>query len=263
MSIKIITEPSVYVIARQTIDGGEVQRFLDDESIESWHRDTSATTPESIVELAGRTCYMSFKNPRPGGNKAYIGHILEVGHGSVLEHAVWTLLVTGISRSCSHELVRHRVGISPSQLSQRFVDESECAFVVPPLLLALGKEHIAWEEWRSLCDVALGDYSSLSTWLEAESSASTATLRRKRDREAARSVLPNCVETKIVLTGNARAWRHFIELRCSPEADAEIARLAERILAVLKTEAPNIFGDYELVTEPDGRVRAVTSHRKV
>ena len=77
---------------------------------------------------------MSFQRPRPGGNKAYIGHLLEVGHGSVLEHAVFNLLFTGVSRSLTHELVRHRAGFGFSQLSQRFVDESKCSFVEPEVI---------------------------------------------------------------------------------------------------------------------------------
>src|SRR5438034_11227619 len=74
---------------------------------------------------------MSFAKPRTGGNQAYIGHILEVGHGSVLEHAVWNLIITGVSRSFTHELIRHRAGFGYSQLSQRYVDESEASYVEP------------------------------------------------------------------------------------------------------------------------------------
>ncbi len=106
--IRIIHEPTVYLVGRQVVDDDELERFLADHGV-SWQTDTEVAG-EHLVEVAGRTCYMSFVKPRPGGNKAYLGHILEVGHGSVLEHAAWNFVFVGISRACTHELVRHRAG---------------------------------------------------------------------------------------------------------------------------------------------------------
>src|SRR5262245_61986282 len=103
--IRILREPTVYLLGRQTVDPGELDRFLADHGV-SWQTDTEVAA-EHLTEIAGRICYMSFARPRPGGNQAYLGHILEVGHGSVLEHAVWNLLFVGVSRSLTHELVRH------------------------------------------------------------------------------------------------------------------------------------------------------------
>ena len=85
-----------------------------------------------LNEVAGRTCYMSFGKGRKS-NEEYLENILSSKHGSVLEHAVWNLLITGVSRALTHELVRHRAGFGYSQLSQRYVDESEARYVVPPL----------------------------------------------------------------------------------------------------------------------------------
>ncbi len=107
-SLRVITNPSVYIVGRQTVDGAELDRFLTDHGV-SWESD-SEVAAEVLTETAGRVCYMSFAKPRPGGNSAYLTHIKEVGHGSVLEHAVWSLLITGVSRSLTHELVRHRAG---------------------------------------------------------------------------------------------------------------------------------------------------------
>src|SRR5262249_53046947 len=107
-SIRVLREPTVYLVGRQTVSDAEVGRFLSDHGV-SWQNDTEVAG-EYLVETAGRICYMSSARPRPGGNNAYIGHILEVGHGSVLEHAAWNMVFTGISRSLSHELVRHRAG---------------------------------------------------------------------------------------------------------------------------------------------------------
>src|SRR5207253_10437838 len=100
---------------------------------------------ESLTEIAGRVCYMSFVRPRPGGNQAYLEHILDVGHGSVLEHAVWNFIFTGVSRALTHELVRHRAGWAYSQLSQRYVDESFAEFVEPDCIDDVPELHALWQ----------------------------------------------------------------------------------------------------------------------
>src|SRR5476651_1128620 len=140
--IKIIREPTVYVVGRQAVDDAEIDRFLGDHGV-AWQTDTEIAG-EHLVETAGRICYMSFAKPRPGGNQAYIGHILEVGHGSVLEHAVWNLLFTGVSRSLTHELIRHRAGWGYSQLSQRYVDESVGEYVEPDPIAQDPELHRLW-----------------------------------------------------------------------------------------------------------------------
>jgi hypothetical protein len=106
--VRVILEPAVYLVGRQQVDQDVVDRFLADHGV-AWQTDTEVAG-EHLAEIAGRLCYMSFARPRPGGNKTYLGHILEVGHGSVLEHAVWNFVFTGVSRSLTHELVRHRSG---------------------------------------------------------------------------------------------------------------------------------------------------------
>src|SRR5947207_1050106 len=126
--IRIIREPTVYLVGRQTVQDAELDRFLADHGV-SWQTDTEVAG-EQLVEVAGRLCYMSFAKPRPGGNKTYLGHILEVGHGSVLEHAVWDFIFVGVSRSLTHDLIRHR-HMGYSQLSQRYVDESIAEYVEP------------------------------------------------------------------------------------------------------------------------------------
>ena len=139
----ILREPKVYLVGRQEIDEAALNRFLADEGVSRWSTDTEEAG-ETLVEVAGRLCYKSYARPRPGGNAAYIGHILEVGHGSVLEHAVFNFIITGVSRSFTHELIRHRAGMGYSQLSQRFVDESECAFVEPDAIAGDPDLHAVW-----------------------------------------------------------------------------------------------------------------------
>jgi len=244
--MNIINAPSVYLVGKQELNSLDCAEFLEANGVEHWNSDTDNAS-EHLVEIAGRLCYMSFAKPRPGGNKAYIDHILEVGHGSVLEHAVYSMIFTGVSRSLTHELVRHRAGMSYSQLSQRYVDESDCAFVVPPSI-TLESESGAW--WASCVGRALGQYQAMIESLEMRFADITdKTLKRKKIRETARAVLPNCTETKIFVTGNARAWRHFLELRGSIHADAEIQRLAIAVLDVLQAESPNLFGDYTVTDQ--------------
>jgi thymidylate synthase (FAD) len=257
--IKIIREPTVYVLGRQTVNDAEIDRFLGDHGV-TWQTDTEIAG-EHLVETAGRICYMSFAKPRPGGNQAYIGHILEVGHGSVLEHAVWNFLFTGVSRSLTHELIRHRAGFGYSQLSQRYVDESIAEYVEPDCIADDPELHRLWQ--GAVADTHKAYMKLTEKLLKVFEAEPDKTLRRKLARQAARSVLPNATETKIFVTANARSLRHFIELRGNRHAETEIRKLAIAVLKVLQTEAPNLFGDYRLVPLADGTFEATTEHRKV
>ena len=258
--MRIIRSPKVYLVGRHSLNEAEIDRFLADHDVAHWTTDTDVAG-EKLCEIAGRVCYMSFARPRPGGNSAYLRHILEVGHGSVLEHAGFNLLITGVSRSFTHELVRHRAGFSYSQLSQRYVDESTTDFVEPGCIADEPKLHAIWVEAIEKCRDA---YCKLVEGLTSVfAPVGDKTLRRKMARQAARSVLPNATETKVFVTANARALRHFIELRCNEHAEVEIRKVAGEILHVLQEEAPNIFGDYERVELPDGTFAARTPHPKV
>ena len=258
--MNIIRRPKVYLVGRQLLDEAEIRRFLEDHDFGQWATDTS-TPAEVLPEIACRLCYMSFSKPRPGGNRAYLGHIKEVGHGSVLEHTVWNFIITGVSRSFTHELVRHRAGFGYSQLSQRYVDESVADFIEPGCIADDPELH---RIWCSAVEAAQEAYVKLIAGLtEKFGSIEDKTLRRKMARQAARSVLPNATETKIFVTANARSLRHFVELRCSEHAETEIREVAGQMLEILRREAPNIFGDYELVDLPDGSRAAKTPHPKV
>lgn len=268
--IRIITEPAVYVVGRQTIDDEELNRFLSDHGV-TWHSD-SEIAAEVLTETAGRVCYMSFAKPRPGGNATYLHHIKEVGHGSVLEHGVWNLLFTGVSRSLTHELVRHRAGMGYSQLSQRYVDESVAEYVEPDIIAgdpelhsiwleAIGQAHAAYLKLAEKLNAKLADpQAAAAAMLPPDADRTT---RRKAARQAARSILPNATETKIFVTANARALRHFLEMRGAAGAEPEIRKLAGKVLDVMVKEAPNLFGDYEKKPLPDGTFEVMTPFRKV
>ncbi len=212
---------------------------------------TDADGGPALVEFAGRACYQSWSkpNPRTATNDAYLRHIIDVGHFSVLEHASVSFYVTGISRSCTHELIRHR-HFSYSQLSQRFVPEHDAQVVAPP---GIEGDPELTRIFTEAADASRAAYAELLTRLEEKfADAPNATLRRKQARQAARAVLPNATETRIVVTGNYRAWRHFVAMRASEHADVEIRRLAIECLRQLLAVAPQVFSDFEISVLSDG-----------
>jgi len=216
---------------------------------------------ERLAEFAGRLCYMSQHNPAGRSTRDYLENIKKQGHGSVLEHANYSLLLEGVSRSLTHELVRHRAGFAYSQLSQRYVDESDAAFVVPP---AIAGDELLEGAWRAQIESAQSTYVSLVAQLmERYGWVADKVHRRKMAREAARGVLPNSTETKIVVTGNARAWRTMLELRSSEGAELEIRRAAVTVLRVLQEEAPAFFSDFEIYQAEDRREAARVTYHKV
>ncbi|MEP6621736.1 MAG: FAD-dependent thymidylate synthase [bacterium] len=220
-----------------------------------------STDGERLAEFAGRLCYMSQHNPAGRSTREYLENIKKQGHGSVLEHANYSLLIEGVSRSLTHELVRHRAGFAYSQLSQRYVDESDACFVVPP---AVAGDELLEGAWRTQIDSAQAAYVALVAQLmERYGWVADKIHRRKMAREAARGVLPNSTETKIVVTGNARAWRTMLELRSSEGAELEIRRMALAVLRVLGAEAPAFFSDFEIYEAEDRREAARISYHKV
>jgi thymidylate synthase (FAD) len=213
--------------------------------------ETDADGGQALAEFAGRACYQSWSKPnaRTATNAGYLRHILEVGHLSVLEHGVVTFYLTGVSRSLTHELIRHR-HFSYSQLSQRYVPERDAAMVEPEVIAADPELHARFVE---ATEASLAAYTALLEGLEKRfAGVENATLRRKQARQAARSVLPNATETRIVVTGNYRAWRHFVAMRASEHADIEIRALAVACLRELLQVAPNVFADFEIAPLADG-----------
>jgi thymidylate synthase (FAD) len=251
-SPRLYREPVISVLARPTFSAPEHLGV-------AWIGDS--TDGERLAEFAGRLCYMSQHNPAGRSTREYLENIKKQGHGSVLEHANYSILLEGVSRSLTHELVRHRAGFAYSQLSQRYVDESEAAFVVPPAIV--GDEALE-SAWSAQIEAAQSSYVSLVAQLmERYGWVADKVHRRKMAREAARGVLPNSTETKIVVTGNARAWRTMLELRSSEGAELEIRRAAIAILRILQSEAPAFFSDFEIYVADDRREAARVNYHKV
>ena len=157
--------------------------------------------------------------------------------------------------------MRHRAGFGYSQLSQRYVDESDAAFVVPPAIQGDEEAESAWlaqvESAQASYVQAVKHMMDRSSWVEDK------TQRRKLAREAARSVLPNGTETKIVVSGNIRAWRTMLELRLGEGAEREIRRLAEKVLETLRAETPRFFADFELYAAEDGAQAGRVAYHKI
>src|SRR2546429_580260 len=127
----ITFEPKIHLIGRPQFDVEVFLAFLQGGDL-SWKRTPGTTDAEELVEVAGRICYLSFGNRQsPRNNAEYIENLIQMGHESVLEHVTWTFLIDGVSRAFTHQLVRHRVGLAFSQLSQQYHDESDASFVMP------------------------------------------------------------------------------------------------------------------------------------
>ena len=245
-------EPRISVLARPA--------FLEPDHLRvQWMGES--TDGERLSEFAGRLCYMSQRNPANRTTAEYLENIKKQAHGSVLEHANYSLLLEGVSRSLTHELVRHRAGFAYSQLSQRYVDESVADFVVPPAIL--GDEALE-ARWQAQMEDAQRAYIALVEQLmERYAWVTDRVHRRKMAREAARGVLPNSTETKIIVTANVRAWRTMLELRAGEGAELEIRRLAVAIVRILKNEARAFFSDFEVYEAADRREAARASYHKV
>lgn len=237
-----IVEPKVELIAHTAIVPDAIEQRLEIQE--------GSTDAETLTVYAGRSCYESWSRPneKTREDKDYLRRTLfEQGHFSILEHATATFYITGVSRAFLAEITRHR-HLSFSVLSQRFVDESDANIVIPPAVRrSNARVTYASEDFR---DYLVGDIPEALEWWGQEAiwnyeaiveALESEGLPRKQAREAARAVLPNMVETRIVVTGNLRAWRETINRRTAPDADAEMQEVMELAREQLEFVSPTIF----------------------
>jgi thymidylate synthase (FAD) len=264
----------VVMIAKPDVEVEGLREFLrgfgPELRFEQYLDDPTALPPASLLsKTAGQTCYASFGPKRTYNDDAgrYFANQRSGGHGSVLEHATFSLLCYGISRSNTHEIVRHRAGTAFSQLSQRFVSGKVLRFVERPEYQQHPSLHKRFED---RIDTAAKEYEEVADELLALQSegdrllsAEARTDRRKRVQQTARSVLPNEAETVLVLSANVRAWRHMIEMRTDAHAESEIRDLFFRIFLCLREAEPILFEDYTVESFSDGTHGARTDWRKV
>ena len=183
---------------------------------------------EKVIESAGRTSYLSYDKKYEGSEIKFIRMIIKRGHESVLEHASATIKISEVSRALTHQLVRHRMS-SITQQSQRYVDEKNFKYIEPE---AIKNNHEAHAIFVNLIEKIQETYSKLKE------------LGIKK--EDARFVLPNAIESQLVLTANFREWRHIIQLRGEKGAQWEIRKMAIEILKIFKNKVPVIFEDFKI-----------------
>lgn len=270
-----VTEPEVVLVGKPIMEIDGVMKFLNEHGY-SWPELESKLESmialgdddgEWIIEIGGRMCYQSWpkrdEKAKGRNHDDHVKHLIEIGHGSCLEHATLNFAIWNISRSCSHELVRHRIS-SFSQLSQRYVDSSNVSFIVPQAMQELKKtDPDTYRTWIEHCERSRQLYEELTTKLSDMYQDIESNLeRRKKARQAARSVLPNAAETKILVTMNGRAVRHFIEMRASAPADLEIRKLAMKIFRIMEAKFPLIVHGMEVINLPDGTQAIESKYRR-
>lgn len=269
-----LKEPGVVLIAQSVPNLEGMRTFLEgfDPKLKfgEYLDDPVKLDPSAqLAKVAGQDCYMSY-GPKRTFNKdaeGYLGNILSSGHGSVLEHPNFTLLFYGVSRTLTHELVRHRAGMGYSQESQRYVGGNVLRFVERPEFQEDPELHKQFEE---RIDRVSDEYESLTTRLlelQGEDfkiiSAEAATDKRKKVRQASRAALTNETEATIIVTGNARAWHHIFNMRVSEHAEIEIRKAIYKAYLCIREVEPTIFGDFEGHIHTDGTVSLSTKYPKV
>lgn len=252
-----IADLSIRCISHPSFEQDVFMGFLSENGL-TWVQRGVATDAEHLVEASGRLCYMSFGelNQSPKNSSEYIMNLIDQGHESVLEHLNWTFLITGVSRAFTHQLVRHRAGFSYSQLSQQYHDESDAKFVVP---IEVKKKPELFEAWEKHIEASLEFYRT--SLLDIKSNQTMDNCSKKESmralRSASRSILPNATETKIIVTANARAIRHFLKMRGSLDGDYEMRMVSEKIYEIVSNDAPALFQDFKVLNKNTDNAKVV------
>lgn len=242
-----IVKPEVHLIAETTINHTGMYDYLKSISANNYTL-CGSTDVESLIEVAGKTCYMSFDTElnnnltrvRKDDNYNYIGNILEVGHESVLEHGSITLAFVNVTRVLTHELIRHRAGCGYSQLSGRYVRTNEVKAYEPTCFNEdekkefndyLNKIELMYQSLESNCFQRLN--------FEGKTDFNS----KKEITSALRRILPNGEATTILLTANHRALRHILKMRTTDHAEEEIRIVFRQVQKLLKNRYASIYQD--------------------
>jgi len=180
---------------------------------------------EKLIEEAGRTAYQSFDKITDDSASKFIRRLIKMGHESVLEHAIASFHISNVSRTFSHQLVRHRLA-SFTQKSQRYYRESEFKYVEPESIKNNESAHAIFKSIMEYCNVGYNSLKDLGL-----------------KNEDCRFCLPEATQTELVITTNFREWRHIIKLRTDKAAQWEIRNVCTEILKILKEKAPSCFED--------------------
>ena len=256
-------EPKVFLVGETRMVEEGLAGYLEHLGVPQWTTDAPSDA-EKLCEVMGRLCYRSFEpglNPNVTrvrqGNATYLGNIINVGHGSVLEHGYLNFIFADVSRVFTHELVRHRAGTGISQESLRFVRLDKLSAYVPMHI----KES---EEGMALFTKTIEQLEQVQTDLAKIFDIDNIKQFdvKKKLTSAVRRVAPDGVATTIGWSCNFRTLRHVLEHRTDPHAEEEIRLVFGRVFEIVQERYPNLFADYE-VEEVDGLPWVKTGHRKV
>jgi thymidylate synthase (FAD) len=245
------TSPSVFLVARPSVDVEGLRRYLEEVGGTSWlerrldeTKDRPLDAGELIVEFAGRACYRSWE---PGLNpnvtrirtdpREYFENLLRSHHGSVLEHANYSLAFHNVSRVFTHELVRHRAGSAFSQESLRYVRLTDIGFRLPAVLEPIRDEVLSIVERLEEFQVSAADKLGLDD-------EGVPFHVKKEVTSALRRLAPIGLSTDIIWTANIRTLRHVIEMRTDPGAEEELRLVFDQVAQIMSQEAPNLFQDF-------------------
>jgi thymidylate synthase (FAD) len=245
------TTPSIFLIARPSVDAAAMRAYLDDVGGGSWlemrEQENAAETVadgELLAEFAGRLCYRSWE---PGLNvnvtrirtdrRAYFANVLRSAHGSVLEHASYSFAFRNVSRVFTHELVRHRAGSAFSQESLRYVRLTDIGFRVPPALEPVHDQVISLVE-------QLEDFQVSAAGVLGLDDDGVPFAVKKEITSALRRLAPIGLSTDILWTANVRTLRHVIEMRTASGAEEELRLVFDEVARLMVAEAPNLFQDF-------------------
>lgn len=254
---RIIDRPEVFLISKPSLDWEQIYRYLfkvgdrTDSNAEDWASRTinnpDIQDGEALVELGGRLCYRSWV---PGANvnvtkiredsREYLGNILKSGHGSVVEHANYSFIFDDVSRVFTHEMVRHRAGVSISQESMRFVRLTDIPFWFP-----VWAKYDAELMKRSL-DL-LKQMEEHQTWMAQHFSLDNEDVNfseKKHKTSFMRRFAPDGVATGMLCTINVRALRHIIYMRTALHAEEEIRLVMDDVAKLALEATPNLMQDY-------------------
>lgn len=254
-------EPKVFLVGETVVNASGMQSYLDHVGAPEWRSD-ALSGAEALTEFMGRLCYRSW---RPGmnanvskireGNDKYIRNILQVKHGSVLEHAVTNWVFADVSRVFTHELVRHRAGTAYSQESLRFVRLTDLGLWLPP--------EAAAQPWLvKLFEKTFKDMEELQRTM-AERLGLDDEGKQFKEKKVLTSMMrrlaPEGLATSIGASFNFRALRHIVEMRTAESAESEIRLVFDQVARIAADRWPNIFQDFKRSDKGEW----VTENRKV
>ena len=241
--------PKVFVIAEPKIRYRELHKYLASVGAEAWYDDNvlvdAPRSAETLAEVAGRLCYKSWK---PGLNPnvtkvrtdsaEYLRNIIDVGHGSVLEHAQFTFIFKDVSRVFTHELVRHRVGTAISQESLRYVRLSDIDVRIPDILAPHTDRVVSLVE-------TLEEFQRDMSKEFGLDDEGVPFHHKKEVTSALRRLAPIGLATDMVWSANVRTLRHVIEQRTALGAEEEIRSVFSTVADLMIEHSPLLFGDYD------------------